>query len=437
MKRKYPSNPAAVTWRCNIRDIQLLAVKACENNDCSWTSIDSLLKHWIVQYWRNGNNEKHFDGLAWPNFARTLYELTKIHAWDIFFYNETPFTVPLFNWELTDDIVKYLLCMAGSTSDTLKKDKKNSAIMDQVASGNFDNINKLTHISVKDAEKIITFPQNHLYLNGLIDFDPWVAEVLSRFTWWNIYLNGLKDLSEESAEKIAAFSWYNLYINGITTIAPWVAKKISSFSWNVLSLNWLESIDDISAQGLGLFEWTTLLLNWLKNIDALAAKALSESSVYALHLNGLTTIDSVVSWHLSKFSWVRLYLNWLADITDSVAKHLSWFYGQILYIDNLKTVGWISWVPWEIQWIAFSSLEKQLLLQSKMPKIKALLNGKRSWYKLNENRGLWWKRKYEDGVWFDKFWWNYILISKKEYASHWITSDNYEEIVALLNWLVY
>jgi hypothetical protein len=133
-------------------------------------------------------------------------------------------------------------------------------IVEEICSGYFNRIAKLTSISKQAAKCLSKMNGSELFLNGVTEISP--AEAKHLFQWpgnW-ICLNGVKELAPAVAEHL--FKWKGTWIslNGLTEFPPGLAKYLMKWNGKQLELMGLkydsENADKKALKYLALWETT-------------------------------------------------------------------------------------------------------------------------------------------------------------------------------------
>ena len=117
---------------------------------------------------------------------------------------------------------------------------KDTRIINQICSGNFERIAELTNISSRAARCLAQMQGADLFLNGLMKLSPEAAQQLFQWQGNWICLNGLKDLSPATAQYL--FGWQGNWIslNGLIDFPPDLAKHLLNWEGRQLELMGLE-----------------------------------------------------------------------------------------------------------------------------------------------------------------------------------------------------
>jgi len=88
-----------------------------------------------------------------------------------------------------------------------------------------------------------------LYLNGLKNLDPEVAEVLAQHRGDDLYLNGLTEISDRTAEALSHHRGAYLYLNGLTSLSDRAAWALAQYK-GTLYLRGLRKLSDFAREAL-------------------------------------------------------------------------------------------------------------------------------------------------------------------------------------------
>ena len=83
----------------------------------------------------------------------------------------------------------------------------------------------MASLSIPVAELLSKYHGKNLFLNGLVNINDRVAEVLSEFPGI-LWLNGLTYLSDSSALSLSKFKGNGLYLKGLTNISNTAAQLL-------------------------------------------------------------------------------------------------------------------------------------------------------------------------------------------------------------------
>jgi len=140
-----------------------------------------------------------------------------------------------------EKIWQQLIGMAPAGAETEKKaqfvlNPKDTRIINQICSGNFERIAELTNISSRAARCLARTKGSELFLNGLMTLSPEAAQQLFQWQGNWICLNGLKNLSPAAAQYL--FGWQGNWIslNGLSDFPPDVAKHLLKWEGRQLEL---------------------------------------------------------------------------------------------------------------------------------------------------------------------------------------------------------
>ena len=170
-----------------------------------------------------------------------------------------------------------------------------------------------------------------LFLDGLSEVTPSLAEILTRFGM-NLSLNGLTEISDESLDELKENEG-SLFMNGISVISDSGAAKLAQTLGNTLKLNGISELSDLAAESLSRFHGD-LHLNGVKFLSGSASLSLSrhfgsrlyQSTEWEDHL-GSEGYPIVTQSKL--LSVGTLSLNGVASVSDEVAENLSNYSGNL------------------------------------------------------------------------------------------------------------
>ena len=199
-----------------------------------------------------------------------------------------------------------------------------------------------------------------LYLDGLLEVSPSLAEILTRFRM-NLSLNGLTEVSDDSLE-ILTKNEGSLFLNGLSEIGDRNAEILRMVLGNSLELNGITELSESVAENLSRFhgdlhldgvkllnESASLFLSkhfgsrldqsteWEEHLGAEGYPIVTQSKllvVGTLSLNGVTSISDETAENLSMYSGF-LSLNGLTSLSDSAVESLSKHEGDYLNLNGL------------------------------------------------------------------------------------------------------
>lgn len=170
-----------------------------------------------------------------------------------------------------------------------------------------------------------------LYLDGLLEVSPSLAEILTRFGM-NLSLNGLTEVSDDSLE-ILTKNEGSLFLNGLSEIGDRTAEILRMVLGNSLQLNGITKLSESVAENLSRFHGDL-------HLDGV--KLLNESASLFLSKHFGSRLDQSTEWeeHLgaegypivtqSKLSVVgTLSMNGVTSINDETAENLSNYTGNL------------------------------------------------------------------------------------------------------------
>ncbi|WDN90411.1 hypothetical protein BuS5_03382 [Desulfosarcina sp. BuS5] len=138
------------------------------------------------------------------------------------------------------------------TKDSIKKKNNltNIEIWEELSNGNFDNVNKLTKLSIASAECLSKWKGKDLYLNNITTLTPQITKKLIEWKGEWLCLNGLSTLSPETAKYLFKWDGKRISLNAIKQLSPKEAEYISGWQGNHLEMINLNSFSPTTAQYL-------------------------------------------------------------------------------------------------------------------------------------------------------------------------------------------
>lgn len=110
------------------------------------------------------------------------------------------------------------------------KKKTNQAIWEEICNGKFNNLNKITELSIDAAECLSLWDGKDLYLNKISMLTPQTTKKLIAWKGEWLCLNALKDLSSDTAKYLFKWKGKHISLNNITEISDKEAEYI--YNWN-------------------------------------------------------------------------------------------------------------------------------------------------------------------------------------------------------------
>jgi len=117
-----------------------------------------------------------------------------------------------------------------SAGDALSKQEKlNQAIQKELCNGDYTRVDKLTSLTQKSAECLVSYRGNALFLHELKNLTPEVAKQLSLWEGNWLALNGITSLGEASAKYLSQWQGETLSLNGLKILNSKSAKYLAQF----------------------------------------------------------------------------------------------------------------------------------------------------------------------------------------------------------------
>ncbi|MCD6186493.1 MAG: hypothetical protein J7K84_12085 [Deltaproteobacteria bacterium] len=137
----------------------------------------------------------------------------------------------------------------------IKESKKkinftNIEIWKELSNGNFDNVNKLTKLSIASAECLSKWKGKDLYLNNITTLTPQITKKIIKWKGEWLCLNGLSTLSPETAKYLFKWDGKRISLNAIKQLSPKEAEYISGWQGNHLEMINLNSFSPTTAKYL-------------------------------------------------------------------------------------------------------------------------------------------------------------------------------------------
>jgi hypothetical protein len=146
----------------------------------------------------------------------------------------------------------------------------------------------LAMLSPQFGEQLLNYRGRELHLSGLKRLDDDSAMLLSVTTAGKLYLNGLDSLSKAHAEWLVKYKGKGvtkdtifdgeIYLDGLKDLKPEVANALAAFHGTILSLSGLKTIDDVTLAELNKFSGKQLLLYGLDTLNAAGVNIIKANS---------------------------------------------------------------------------------------------------------------------------------------------------------------
>jgi hypothetical protein len=131
-----------------------------------------------------------------------------------------------------------------------KKKITDIEIWQELSSGNFNNVNKLTKLSIASAECLSKWKGKDLFLNNITTLTPQITKKIIEWKGEWLCLNGLSAISPEIAKYLFKWDGKRISLNGIKQLSAKEAKYISGWQGNHLEMINLNNFSPTTAKYL-------------------------------------------------------------------------------------------------------------------------------------------------------------------------------------------